>query len=112
MVILVVVLFGNLLDRKWLVENKGDDQDLGRGEQGKREGKFPGPGGLAEGHDLGIIGCGSCHEEGKSVAGSARPGEKVGGQGAGAFGADFDKRRGNEGQGQASDCRPEPLGKG
>ena len=100
------------LERQRLVEEPGDDQDLRRGQQGKGEGELPGPGSLAEGQDFGVIGGCARHEKGEAVPGGSCPGEKIGGQGAGAFGADLDDSGGEEGESESGHRRTEPLGKG
>ena len=101
-----------MLAVKRLVENQGDNQDLGRGEQRKCKSKFPGLGGFSKSEYLGIVCCRSCHEKSKSVTGSSCSGKEVGGERAGSFGADFDEGGSKESQGQPGNCRSEPLAEG
>tara|TARA_Y100000814_G_scaffold141284_1_gene102422 strand:- start:6 stop:512 length:507 start_codon:yes stop_codon:yes gene_type:complete len=74
-----------LSERQGLVEDPGDDQDLGRGEEREGEGSFPGSGRLSQGKDLRVVGSGTSHEESESIAGGPGAGEEVGSERTGAL---------------------------
>lgn len=76
---------------------------MGEGEEGEKEGEFPGTGGFFEDHDFGVVGSDTGHEEGEAIAGGAGAGQEIGCDGGGAFGADFDDGGKEDSEGEADE---------